>query len=101
MDISTCRKNLSKQRYGSYKEFFADIQLIWDNCKQYNVQGSDIYELAIEMEKHAKKLVAKTRRQLAADADIVSDKNVSKATVNIGSSKQKKEQQAKEQAASS
>ena len=26
------------------------------------MQGSDIYELAVEMEKHAKKLVNKTRR---------------------------------------
>lgn len=37
MDISTCRKNLAKARYNNYKEFFGDIQLIWDNCKHYNV----------------------------------------------------------------
>lgn len=79
MDISTCRKNLAKCRYNSYKEFFADIQLIWDNCKQYNVVGSDIYELAVEMEKHAKKLVAKVRRQLGQEEDAPAKKVVAKA----------------------
>ena len=28
-----------------------DIQLIWKNCKKYNIEGSLIYELAVSLEK--------------------------------------------------
>lgn len=36
-----------------------DIQLIWTNCKTYNIQGSDIFLIAVQMEKHAKKTIEK------------------------------------------
>ena len=37
MDLRTVRKNLSKGRYKRYDEFYREIQLIWDNCKTYNI----------------------------------------------------------------
>ena len=55
MDLQTARKQLTKGKYRRYEEFFRDLQLIWDNCKQYNIQGSDIYEQAEYMEKVTKK----------------------------------------------
>ena len=57
MDLSTARKHLSKGKYRKYEEFFRDLQLIWDNCKQYNIQGSDIYKQAEYMEKITKKQI--------------------------------------------
>jgi hypothetical protein len=64
MDLKTCRKNLTKGKYKKYDEFFKDIQLIWDNCKTYNIQGSDIYKQAENMEKKTKKLVNKIKDEL-------------------------------------
>ena len=64
MDLSTCRKNMVKSKYKNYAECFADIQLIWDNCKTYNIAGSDIYTLAETMEKCAKKIVNQCKEDL-------------------------------------
>lgn len=43
MDLSTINKKLREERYQSVEEVLDDIQLIWDNCKTYNIQGSVIY----------------------------------------------------------
>ena len=64
MDLRTCRKNMIKQKYKNYAELFADLQLIWDNCKQYNIAGSDIYKLAEDMEKMSKKAMASAKEEL-------------------------------------
>jgi len=55
MDLSTVKKNLKKSKYSTASEVLADIQLIWDNCKSYNVEGSNIYQIAQYMENLSKK----------------------------------------------
>jgi len=57
MDFSTIKKGLAKGKYMTYDEVFAEIQLIWDNCKTYNIAGSDIYKLAEYMEKLSKRTI--------------------------------------------
>ena len=58
MDFSTIKKNLQKGgKYETFEDVFADIQLIWDNCKTYNMAGSEIYKLAEYMEKLAKRCI--------------------------------------------
>jgi hypothetical protein len=59
MDISTIRSKLKNLKYSSVKDFLSDINLIWHNCKLYNQEGSEIYLLAVAMEKTAKKLIDK------------------------------------------
>ena len=62
MDFSTIKKSLQKGgKYETYEDLFADVQLIWDNCKTYNIAGSDIYKLAEYMEKLAKRCIQKFR----------------------------------------
>lgn len=48
---------MDKGRYKYFEEVLADIQLVWTNCKSYNVAGSEIYGMAEHMERKAKKLV--------------------------------------------
>lgn len=55
------QKNLEKGKFQTYDEVFAEIQLIWDNCKLYNLAGSDIYKLAEYMEKFTKRTIQKFR----------------------------------------
>ena len=43
MDLDTVKSNLMGGKYGTFEEFLADIQLIWDNCRLYNMVGSSIY----------------------------------------------------------
>lgn len=64
MDLSSCRKNLVKHKYKSYQELYSDIQLIWDNCKTYNIAGSEIYILAETMEKFCKKVMNTCKEEL-------------------------------------
>lgn len=40
MDLNTIRRNLNKNSYENLEEVLDDIQLIWNNCKLYNEQGS-------------------------------------------------------------
>ena len=39
-----------------------DIQLIWDNCKLYNMAGSDIYRICERMERGARRELNKFRQ---------------------------------------
>ena len=42
MDLSTLQKNLQERKYQLNSEVLDHIQLIWDNCKTYNIEGSVI-----------------------------------------------------------
>ena len=64
MDLKTARTKLIKQKYQMYEEFFKDVQLIWDNCKQYNIAGSDIHKLAEDMEKISRRAINKAREAI-------------------------------------
>jgi hypothetical protein len=57
MDISTVEKKLVGGDYKIIQEFFDDLNLIWRNCKTYNLEGSGIYNQAENMEKLAAKLI--------------------------------------------
>ena len=58
---------MEKGRYKYFEELFADILLIWNNCKTYNVSGSDIYKLAETMERRSKKLIRDLKISLKID----------------------------------
>lgn len=58
------QKNLVKAKITTYEELFSEVQLIWDNCKSYNIAGSDIFKLAEYMEKLTKRAILKFRSQM-------------------------------------
>lgn len=74
MDLKTARTKLIKSKYSKYEDFFKDVQLVWDNCKTYNIQGSDIYKLAEDMEKVSKRAINKAREAIG----IIKGKNGSR-----------------------
>ena len=47
MDIGTIGAKLRDDKYRYVEEFLDDVQLVWDNCKTYNVPGTVIYTLTI------------------------------------------------------
>jgi len=59
MDISTVKSKISSMNYNSVQEVINDLMQIWKNCKNYNIEGSDIYNIAVYMEKIAKKVIEK------------------------------------------
>lgn len=40
MDLNTVRRNLNKNLYEYLEEVLDEVQLVWNNCKLYNEQGS-------------------------------------------------------------
>lgn len=42
MDLGTIEKNLKNERYENVEQILDHIQLVWDNCKLYNLAGSVI-----------------------------------------------------------
>lgn len=59
MDLSTVKSKLVQGLYTTPNDVFNDIQLIWDNCKRYNQEDSDIYKTAVIMEKISDDLIQK------------------------------------------
>jgi hypothetical protein len=58
MDFATIKTALVKGgKYMTFDDVIADVQLIWDNCKTYNMAGSEIYKLAEYMEKLSKRTI--------------------------------------------
>lgn len=62
MDLSTVNRNLNEGEYESFEKCFGDIQMIWDNCKLYNMAGSDIYRICERMERSARRELNKFRQ---------------------------------------
>ena len=51
----------SASSYHSSTMCVADIRLIWSNCKKYNGEGSDFYDLADRLSKRFEELFAKAK----------------------------------------
>jgi hypothetical protein len=51
MDLKTLSNKLKKGEYKRAEEFFAELDRIWTNCQAYNQPGSDLYNVAIRLQK--------------------------------------------------
>jgi hypothetical protein len=43
MDLSTVKKNLKNNKYALMSDLLSDLNLIWENCRTYNMQDSVRY----------------------------------------------------------
>ena len=60
MDLGTLKNNLKLGSYSKIQQGLDDLQLIWNNCKHYNLEGSEIYKMAENLEKLSKRLIDKS-----------------------------------------
>ena len=63
MDFRTLKDNLMNGMFATYEDFLADLQLIWDNCKLYNMAGSEIYKMSERQEKLTRRELQKFKSQ--------------------------------------
>mmetsp|Transcript_13063 Transcript_13063/g.52317 ORF Transcript_13063/g.52317 Transcript_13063/m.52317 type:complete len:211 (-) Transcript_13063:732-1364(-) len=70
MDLSTVKSNIESKAYQSIHECAEDIRLIWSNCKKYNQDGSDFYNLADAFSKRFEDKFAKIKDQEQAEEDV-------------------------------
>jgi len=61
MDLSTMEHKLDTNQYPNVDAFLADAQLIFDNCRTYNAEGSSYYKNATKLEKILKDQIASLR----------------------------------------
>ena len=88
MDLSTISTKLKNSKYKKIIEVLDDIQLIWDNCKTYNADGSEIFIQTENVEKYADSLIRKyfkteKSKFLLFKYSIGTNYNVSKIYANI------------------
>lgn len=57
MDLGTIKHYLEEQVYSTPRQCLDDIQLVWDNCKLYNMEESDIHKIAKILEEETQNLV--------------------------------------------
>lgn len=50
IDMLTIESNIKNDKYNAEEEFLADLRLMFNNCRQYNEEGSMIYEDANKLE---------------------------------------------------
>lgn len=69
MDFSTIKNNINNFKYDDYTSIVEDIRLVFQNCREYNEPGSDIYTICQRLsnffEKEAKKAGLLDTKQLA------------------------------------
>lgn len=56
MDISSVKAKLQNGQYATTEAALMDLQLIWDNCRHYNMSDSTIVHQANNMEKQMKRV---------------------------------------------
>ncbi|EGR31679.1 hypothetical protein IMG5_104550 [Ichthyophthirius multifiliis] len=78
MDLGKVRDKLKENEYVYVEECLDDIQLIWDNCKNYNAQGSWIFKLAEKLEKYFRNMIKNylPSIQFQAQIMIINQQNV-------------------------
>jgi hypothetical protein len=69
MDLGTVHSRLAAGAYADASAFEVDVRLVWDNCKQFNTEDSEIYLYAQEMAAAFEKLVAGGALQQAQGAE--------------------------------
>ena len=96
MDLSTLLSNVTAQSYDRWTDFKADLQLIWDNCIEYNEEGSPIAKQAIEMELATQKLLVRKE-----ESESEEEKKPKKRAKTNGRHKSKSEPKKKESSSES
>ncbi|KAJ4987285.1 chromatin structure-remodeling complex protein RSC2 [Stagonosporopsis vannaccii] len=71
MAMDILKRKLKRKKYTSVDHFMLDVELMFDNAKQYNEEESQIYKDAVHLQKEARK-VAKAEKE-KPDTDFVMD----------------------------
>ena len=75
MDLGTVKKNLLNKVYNTFQDFLSDIDLIWKNCKTYNMNGSEIVKMCNHCEKIFKKQMEKLFKNYNSNSKKDKEKN--------------------------
>ena len=58
MDLGTVKKRVKRREYAGLEAVLRDVQLVWDNCKAYNIKDSPIVRQAERLEQEVHRFLA-------------------------------------------
>ncbi|KAF2641506.1 Bromodomain-containing protein [Massarina eburnea CBS 473.64] len=58
MAMDVLKRKLKRKKYNSVDHFMVDVELMFENAKQYNEEDSQIYKDAVHLQKEARKTAA-------------------------------------------
>ncbi|KAI3540002.1 hypothetical protein CSPX01_08457 [Colletotrichum filicis] len=59
--LDNIKRNAKRKKYSTVDDALKDIDLMFNNAKEYNEEASDIYEAAVELQRQARELVAQEK----------------------------------------
>ena len=62
MDFGTVLTKLDAKKYSSIAKFEEDVELIFTNCCQFNSDGSEIYNHALQLQAQFRSMIAVVKR---------------------------------------
>mmetsp|Transcript_5334 Transcript_5334/g.7913 ORF Transcript_5334/g.7913 Transcript_5334/m.7913 type:complete len:223 (+) Transcript_5334:144-812(+) len=68
MDLGQIKRKIEKEEYASVNDAANDVRLVWQNCKTYNADGSDFYNLADTLSTKFEDKFAKLLKELGLEA---------------------------------
>lgn len=69
MDLATVQDKLKSKQYETVQALYADLALIWNNCKDYNLEGSDIYGDAEDLQNFVDSIFAVRKKSSFSDCN--------------------------------
>ena len=63
MALDMIKKKLKRKKYTSLDQFMADVELMFENAKQYNEDESEIYQDAVQLQKEARSLAKQEKNK--------------------------------------
>ena len=75
MDLGTVKQNLLNGEYKIFQDFMSDINLIWKNCRTYNIPGSDIVKMANHCDKKMRTLIDRQFKNMKPKGESAKNKN--------------------------
>ena len=75
MDLGTCKNKLLNGEYKIFQEFIDDVNLIWENCRTYNQNGSLIVKKANALDKKMRTLIDKQFKNAKAKVESTKSNN--------------------------
>lgn len=59
--LDQIKRNAKRKKYRNVDEVLVDLDIMFENAMQFNEEGSDIYDDAVELQKEARRLVAQEK----------------------------------------
>lgn len=69
--MDTIKKKAKRKKYHSVEQALKDLELMFENAKLYNVEDSEVYQFAVDLQKEARILAEQEKQK--PDSDFVDD----------------------------